>query len=161
MLFTLNIRKTRWLLAGAATLGLAFTGACKKDDSGGDKASAKAKTEMVVLSKEGTELDPAVPKARISDGAWICDMGTVHYGRTEKGDGVCTLCGMPLTQKGAPAEPPAAKVEAAVKDGAPEASEERKKLPIQAGAEGAEAAAKGGAAADSHDASAPEAKHSH
>jgi hypothetical protein len=108
MLFTLNIRETRWLLAGVATLSLAFAGACKKDDSGGDKAGAKGETEMVALSKDGTELDPAVPKARIPDGSWMCDMGTVHYARTEKGDGVCPLCGMPLTQKGAAAEPAAA-----------------------------------------------------
>ncbi len=105
MLFTLNIRKLSWLLVSAATLTLALGSACKKDEAAKDKTSTKTTAELVVLSKEGTTLDPAVPKARIPDGSWICDMGTVHYGRTEKGDGVCPLCGMPLTQTGASAEP--------------------------------------------------------
>ena len=39
--------------------------------------------------------------------AWSCDMGKVHYARTEKGDGICPLCKMQLTQTGpAPAPPP-------------------------------------------------------
>ena len=43
--------------------------------------------------------------ARIPEGAWYCDMGKVHYARSEKGDGVCPLCKMQLTEKGpAPAE---------------------------------------------------------
>jgi hypothetical protein len=48
------------------------------------------------VSKDGTKFDPPVEKARIPDGAWICDMGTVHYARMERGDGVCPLCKMDL-----------------------------------------------------------------
>ena len=105
MLFTSNVRKFQWVLAGAATLALAMAGGCKKDDE--SKGAGKAAAEMVVVTKEGTKLDPAVPKARIPDGAWMCDMGTVHFAKTEKG--TCDLCGMPLTLKGAPASEPAAK----------------------------------------------------
>ncbi len=63
-------------------------------------------TEKVAVAAAGTEFDPPVEKAQIPDGAFICDMGTVHYARMEKGDGKCPLCGMMLKQHG---EAPAAK----------------------------------------------------
>tara|TARA_R110002073_G_scaffold123819_10_gene267945 strand:- start:120045 stop:120425 length:381 start_codon:yes stop_codon:yes gene_type:complete len=95
-----------------------MAGGCKKDDE--SKEAGKAAAEMVVVTKEGTKLDPAVPKSRIPDGAWMCDMGTVHFVKTEKG--TCDLCGMPLTLKGAAAEPAATDpaAEPAAKDPAAE-----------------------------------------
>ncbi len=61
-------------------------------------ASAAAKLPMVEVSKEGTRFDPAVEKEQVPAGAWICDMGTVEYARTEKGDGKCPVCGMMLKE---------------------------------------------------------------
>jgi rubrerythrin len=58
----------------------------------------------VEVSKEGTKFDPPVKTEQIPDGAWMCDMGTVHYARLDKGDGKCPLCKMDLVQKGAKAE---------------------------------------------------------
>lgn len=54
---------------------------------------------IIEVSAEGTELDPAVQVEQIPDGAWYCDMGTVHYARAEQGDGSCPICGMDLVQK--------------------------------------------------------------
>jgi hypothetical protein len=59
-----------------------------------------AATEMVEVAAEGTRFDPPVMVARIPDGAWMCDMGTVHYAARSAGE--CPICGMDLTQKGAP-----------------------------------------------------------
>lgn len=55
----------------------------------------------VKVAKDGTEFDPPVKMTQIPDRAWVCDMGTVHYARMEKGDGKCPLCKMDLIQKGA------------------------------------------------------------
>ncbi len=55
-----------------------------------------AELPMVSVSAEGTTFEPAVRKTQIPDGAWICNMGTVHYARSEKGDGKCPRCSMPL-----------------------------------------------------------------
>jgi hypothetical protein len=57
--------------------------------------------EMVEVADEGTVFDPPVQIDQIPDGAWYCDMGTVHYARMTEGDGRCTECGMTLTHKGA------------------------------------------------------------
>ncbi len=59
---------------------------------------AKADTKKVVVAEDGTEFDPPVEKSQIPDGAWICDMGTVHYARMKKGDGKCAKCGMNLVE---------------------------------------------------------------
>ena len=56
--------------------------------------------DLVALTPAGVKLEPPVVAARIPAGAWYCDMGKVHYARTEKGDGTCPLCKMQLTQKG-------------------------------------------------------------
>jgi len=71
--------------------------------AGGDKAeqAADTKSDTVEVSKEGTKFDPPVKAAQIPEGAWMCDMGTVHYARMDKGDGKCALCSMDLVQKGA------------------------------------------------------------
>ena len=49
----------------------------------------------------GTHHDPAIAKSEVPEGAWYCDMGSVHYHQTEKGDGTCPICKMKLKQKGA------------------------------------------------------------
>lgn len=51
------------------------------------------------LAAAGQRFDPAVDVAEIPTGAWMCDMGTVHFAAGEKHDGKCPVCGMNLTQK--------------------------------------------------------------
>lgn len=55
---------------------------------------------LVSITAAGVELDPPAEKDQIPDGAWYCDMGTVHYAATEKHDGKCPLCKMDLVHKG-------------------------------------------------------------
>ena len=55
--------------------------------------------EAVEVGPEGTEFDPPVEVVQIPEGAWYCDMGTVHYARMAEGDGKCAICGMNLVQK--------------------------------------------------------------
>lgn len=62
-------------------------------------APAAAGDAPVEVTAAGTNFNPAVEKARIPAGAWFCDMGTVHYARSEAGDGTCPLCKMKLQQK--------------------------------------------------------------
>ena len=51
------------------------------------------------LPAAGKRFDPPVDKSEIPDGAWMCDMGTVHYAAGHEGDGKCPVCGMKLTKK--------------------------------------------------------------
>lgn len=60
--------------------------------------AAPEPTGPVEVSATGTNFDPPVAKDRIPEGAWFCDMGTVHYARMEEGDGRCPRCGMRLVQ---------------------------------------------------------------
>lgn len=62
-------------------------------------AAREATTGHVSVSATGTKLEPPVDKQKIPDGAWICDMGTVHYASLEPGDGKCPVCGMDLVKK--------------------------------------------------------------
>ncbi|QDG50146.1 hypothetical protein FIV42_05175 [Persicimonas caeni] len=72
----------------------------KADEAKADEKEAEGdKVAMVEVPKEGKAFDPPVEKAQIPEGAWFCDMGTVHYARMEKGDGVCPECNMKLKQK--------------------------------------------------------------
>lgn len=64
---------------------------------GDEPADANKK---VVVAAAGTTFDPPVEKGQIPDGAYICDMGTVHYAQMEKGDGKCPECGMMLKVHG-------------------------------------------------------------
>lgn len=64
--------------------------------AGGGAAAAGG--PMVEVSAEGTSYDPPVAKSQVPTGSWICDMGTVHYARSEQGDGRCPLCGMNLVE---------------------------------------------------------------
>lgn len=54
--------------------------------------------DPVEVAAAGTKFDPPVSKGQIPEGAWYCDMGSVHYARRDKGDGKCALCGMKLKQ---------------------------------------------------------------
>jgi len=123
MRFTNNSRLSRWLLVPttALTLALSVT-ACKKDEASGkpvdtksELATAKApqKGTIASVTPEGTKFDPALTKDQVPEGAWMCDMGSVHYAASDKGDGQCRVCSMDLVQKSAePAKPePAGAVE--------------------------------------------------
>ena len=56
----------------------------------------------VEVPKDGKKFKPPLQLEQVPDGAWICDMGTVHYARGEKGDGRCPLCKMNLKEHKAP-----------------------------------------------------------
>lgn len=49
------------------------------------------------LPADGQRYDPAVDPSEVPDGAWMCDMGTVHYAAPHAGE--CPVCGMKLVQK--------------------------------------------------------------
>lgn len=62
--------------------------------------AATPPTEMVEVAATGSQFDPPVGKEQVPEGAWICDMGTVHYAAMDKPEGGCPLCGMDLVQNG-------------------------------------------------------------
>lgn len=97
---------SRWRIRAACLLlGVTPLG-CGKDSPESSShrahASATAETNVVEVTAEGSRFDPPVPKARIPDGAWMCDMGKVHYAASEKGDGKCPVCGMELVKSSKP-----------------------------------------------------------
>ena len=63
------------------------------------------KGNTLTIPKEGKTFKPPVAKDKIPEGAYYCDMGTVHYARMDKGDGKCPLCKMALVKKGDKAQP--------------------------------------------------------
>lgn len=66
---------------------------------GEEEAEEEAPAEKVEVATGGTEFDPAVQPEQLPDGAYYCDMGTVHWASTEKPeDGKCPLCGMKLKE---------------------------------------------------------------
>ena len=75
------------LLVCALALGLACS-----------EAPAPEPPAASTLSAEGKRFDPPVEKSEIPAGAWMCDMGTVHFAAGEKHD-KCPVCGMKLVQK--------------------------------------------------------------
>ena len=68
-------------------------------DAPDNQAAQLAGPKTVEVGKTGSKFDPPVDKSQIPDGAWMCDMGTVHYASLEKGAGKCPICTMPLVQK--------------------------------------------------------------
>ena len=64
-----------------------------------ESAHGEPATAPLALSAEGTRFDPAVEASSLPEGAWICDMGTVHYARSVQGDGECPICHMRLVQR--------------------------------------------------------------
>lgn len=84
------------------------TDEAKPEAQAADKAEEPTKkTEklaMVEVAKEGTKFDPPVEREQIPEGAWYCDMGTVHWASMEKPeDGRCPECHMMLKELGASA----------------------------------------------------------
>ncbi len=55
--------------------------------------------KLVEVPKDGKRFDPPVKPEQIPMGAWMCDMGTVHYAAMNKGDGKCPVCSMELKHK--------------------------------------------------------------
>jgi len=53
----------------------------------------------VTLTAPGSKFEPPVRPSQIPVNAWYCDMGTVHYAATDKGDGKCPICHMGLKHK--------------------------------------------------------------
>lgn len=64
-----------------------------------EAAAATEEVKLVDVSAEGTKFEPPVQVAQIPDGDWYCDMGGVHFARSEEGDGKCGVCGMALSHK--------------------------------------------------------------
>ncbi|OIP40593.1 MAG: hypothetical protein AUK47_08065 [Deltaproteobacteria bacterium CG2_30_63_29] len=62
------------------------------------EVGAEKPAPTIAIAQTGGKLDPPVEVSQIPDGAWMCDMGTVHYASMEPGK--CAICGMNLTQKG-------------------------------------------------------------
>lgn len=60
---------------------------------------ASSAPAQVSLSPEGSTFDPPIKPEALPSGAHYCDMGTVHYARAERGDGLCPLCKMKLSHK--------------------------------------------------------------
>lgn len=105
------------MLQSAALLGTGsvFTGCSSKPS--GHTASKPKKKKVVPLATragkdgpwqidpQGSRFEPPIPIAQVPEGAWYCDMGTVHYAQSERGDETCKLCKMKLKHKAA--SPPA------------------------------------------------------
>ena len=73
-------------------------------DDHGAHGAAVGHAEKVKLTAGGTTFDPPVEVAEIPAGAYMCDMGTVHYARMEKKADPCPVCGMALVRKEAGGE---------------------------------------------------------
>jgi len=71
---------------------------CQSGNTEPPPATPPAATAKIEVPAEGKKLDPPVTADQLPDGAWYCDMGTVHYARGEKGDGKCPVCGMMLKE---------------------------------------------------------------
>lgn len=106
--------KTNHLIWGTMLLLLLTVSACKADSGASaepgasDKAAAEKEHgetghdhSKMKLTAEGQKFEPPIKVEEVPDGAWYCDMGTVHYARSEKGDGTCPLCKMALKEKAA------------------------------------------------------------
>lgn len=73
--------------------------ACEKPSPEPAPPAQAQKVEPVKLSAQGQKFEPPVAVEAIPEGGWYCDMGTVHYARSEEGDGKCPLCHMTLKEK--------------------------------------------------------------
>ena len=65
----------------------------------------EAVTAEALKASGGAKFDPPIEKAQVPEGAWYCDMGTVHYGQMHEGDAKCPLCNMKLVHNKAAAAP--------------------------------------------------------
>ena len=100
---------TRYVLALVATVAIGAA-ACQSKDTEPDPAPAAAEApetaapeavETVTLPREGKVFNPAIARAEVPEDAWYCDMGTVHFARPQKEDGLCPVCDMALVHKDA------------------------------------------------------------
>ena len=62
-----------------------------------DPTTPDAASAALALPTEGRSYEPAIDPSEVPDGAWMCDMGTVHYAAPHEGD--CAVCGMALVRK--------------------------------------------------------------
>ena len=85
-------------VALALVLGGVLAG-CDKPAEAPTPAAAKAPVAKVALTPEGQTFKPPIKKEAIPEEGWYCDMGTVHYARSEEGDHKCPICKMKLKQK--------------------------------------------------------------
>ena len=60
---------------------------------------AETQTLGLTFTPKGRKLEPPVKPKELPSGTYYCDMGTVHYARSEKGDNTCPICKMKLTLK--------------------------------------------------------------
>lgn len=57
------------------------------------------KLDVVDVAEAGSKFDPPVKPRQLPNGAWYCDMGTVHWaGMKKPEDGNCPMCGMKLKE---------------------------------------------------------------
>lgn len=90
------------LIGAMMVLGLlgCDSGAQEKAPEAGEKPAAEAaEGGKVTVSAKGQEFKPPIKPEELPDGAWYCDMGTVHWAQMEEGDHTCPLCKMQLKQK--------------------------------------------------------------
>lgn len=82
----------RWLPTLAVLALVACGGSSTPEPPGAEPAAGTS-----TLPAEGTRHEPAIDPSEVPPGAWMCDMGTVHY--TAPHAGACPVCGMKLTEK--------------------------------------------------------------
>jgi len=74
-------------------------------DKPAPKATSSQPEARVEVAAAGTKFEPAVKPTQLPEGAWYCDMGTVHYAQMDAGE-KCPVCGMKLkVRKGSHAAP--------------------------------------------------------
>lgn len=72
-------------------------GGCGSSPTPEAPAPAPARTAESSIPADGERYAPPIDKADVPDGAWMCDMGTVHYAAPHAGE--CPVCGMKLVEK--------------------------------------------------------------
>ena len=74
--------------------------ASKQDSATATKVTTKAQSAGAhTLTPGGQRFEPPVKPESLPSGSYYCDMGTVHYARSEEGDNTCPICKMKLTHK--------------------------------------------------------------
>lgn len=62
-----------------------------------EPADKPAEGDKVEVAAAGTKFEPPIKPQQLPEGAWFCDMGTVHYAQMDKGE-KCPVCGMALKE---------------------------------------------------------------
>ncbi|MGM0578836.1 MAG: hypothetical protein ACQEXJ_24145 [Myxococcota bacterium] len=68
-------------------------------EEGAEDEEGAGEAVVVEVPAEGKEFDPAIEVTQVPEGAWYCDMGTVHWAQMEEGEGRCPVCKMKLVKK--------------------------------------------------------------